>query len=97
MPGGSTLTPQVQFYYSDDYSSQTQLSFIDAAGTQGSFSKTDLRIAWTSADERFGLEAYVENLENNIVKQRTTYGGDGIEQITYGYPRNYGVKARFRF
>lgn len=97
LASGAKITPQIQFYYSDDYSSQTQLSFIDPAGTQKSFTKTDLRLAFTSADERYGIEAFVENLENKIVKQRTTFGGDGIEQITYGYPRNYGVKARFKF
>jgi len=87
----------VQFFFSGKYSSHTQLSFVDPAGTQGSFTKTDLRLAFTSANEKFGLEAFVENIENEIVKQRTTYGGDGIEQITYGYPRNYGLKARLRF
>lgn len=92
-----TITPQVQFYYSDDYSAQTQLSFIDSAGTQEAFSKTDLRLSYTTADERFGLEAYVENIENEIVLQRVTYGGDGIEQTVYGYPRNYGVRARAKF
>lgn len=50
-----------------------------------------------SSGSRSDIEAFVENLENKIVKQRTTFGGDGIEQITYGYPRNYGVKARFKF
>ncbi|MGL5838784.1 MAG: TonB-dependent receptor [Sphingorhabdus sp.] len=91
------ITPQVQFYYSGRYSSQTQLSFLDSAGTQPSFTKTDLRIGWTSADDRFGIEGFVENLENEIVKQRVTYGGDGIEQAVFGYPRNYGIRARARF
>lgn len=91
------LTPQVQFYYSGQYSAQTQVSFIDSSGTQDSFSKTDLRISWTSADERFGLEAYVENIENNIVNQRTVYGGDGINQTTWGLPTNYGARLRAKF
>ena len=87
----------MQFYYSGRYSSQTQVSFIDPAGTQPSFTKTDLRLSYTTADDRIGIEGYVENLENEIVKLRTTYGGDGIEQITYGYPRNYGVRLHFKF
>ena len=91
------ITPQIQFYYSGRYSAQTQLSFIDPAGLQPSFTKTDLRIGWTSADERFGVDAYVENLENEIVNLRTTYGGDGIEQLTWGYPTNYGVRVRAKF
>lgn len=97
LPGGSKITPQVQFYYTTKYSSQTQLSFLDSAGTQPSFTKTDLRLAYTSADERFGVEAFVENLENEVVLQRATYGGDGIQQSVVGYPRNYGVRLRARF
>ncbi len=94
---GSKITPQVQFYYSARYSAQTQLSFIDPAGTQPAFTKTDLRLGWTSADERFGIDGYVENIENEIVNQRTTYGGDGIEQVTWGMPTTYGVKLRAKF
>ena len=91
------VTPQIQVFYSGKYSSQNQVSFIDANGTQSSFTKTDIRVAWTSADERFGVEAYVENLEDEVVLLRTTYGGDGINQVTYGLPRNYGVRLRAKF
>ncbi len=91
------LTPQVQVFYSGRYSSQNQVSFLDANGTQASFTKTDIRVSWTSADERFGVEAYVENLEDEIVLLRTTYGGDGFNQVTYGLPRNYGVRVRAKF
>jgi iron complex outermembrane recepter protein len=91
------ITPQVQFYYSGRYSAQSQLSFIDPAGTQPAYSKTDLRIGWSSADERFGIDAYVENLEDEVINLRTTYGGDGIEQVTWGYPTNYGIRVRTKF
>ena len=91
------LTPAVQFYYSDTYSAQTQVSFLDRAGTQPSFTKTDLRLTWTDASDRFSIEGYVENIEDEVVNLRTTYGGDGIEQVTYGYPRNYGGRLRMRF
>jgi iron complex outermembrane receptor protein len=91
------LTPQIQFYYSGRYSAQTQLSFIDPAGNQPSFTKTDLRLVYTTADDRFSIEGFVENIENEILLQRVTYGGDGIEQTVYGYPRNYGVRLRGRF
>jgi iron complex outermembrane receptor protein len=87
----------VQFYYSTKYSAQTQLSFLDPAGNQPSFTKTDLRLVYTTLDDRFSIEGFVENIENEIVIQRVTYGGDGIEQAVYGYPRNYGVRLRARF
>ena len=97
LPGGSRITPQVQFYYSSRNSAQTQVSFLDSAGTQEAFTKTDLQLSWNSGNDRFGIDAFVQNLENEIVNQRTTYGGDGIEQVTWGYPRNYGVRLRAKF
>ena len=97
LAGGSRITPQVQFFYSGRYSAQSQLSFLDSAGDQPAYSKTDLQLSWNSADDRFGIDAFVQNLEDEIVNQRTTYGGDGIEQVTWGYPRNYGVRLRAKF
>lgn len=95
--GGSRITPQIQFFYSAKYSAQTQLSFLDSAGDQSSYTKTDLQLSWNSANDRFGIDAFVQNLENEIVNQRTTAGGDGIEQATWGFPRNYGVRLRGKF
>ena len=95
--GMGTITPQVQFFYSARYSAQTQLSFVDNAGDQPSFTKTDLQLSWNSENGRFGIDAFVQNIEDEVVNQRTTYGGDGIEQATFGYPRNYGVRLRAKF
>ncbi len=97
LTNGGRITPQVQFYYSTEYSAQTQLSFLDSAGTQPAYTKTDLRLSYTDANESFGIEAFVENLEDEILNLRTTYGGDGIEQVTWSYPRNYGVRLRQTF
>ena len=91
------ITPQIQFYVTSRYSAQSQLSFLDNAGDVPSFTKTDLRLSYTTADERFGIEGFVENIENEIVLQRVTYGGDGIEQAVFGYPRNWGVRLRAKF
>ena len=91
------ITPQIQFYYTGRYSVQTQLSFLDPAGNVAALTKTDLRLSYTTADGRFGIEGFVENLEDDVVLQRITYGGDGIEQSVVGYPRNYGVRLRAKF
>ena len=91
-----TLTPVLQSRYSDSYSAAGGLPF-DPAGFQKSFTQTDLRLGWTSNKGRYGLEAFVENLENEITNQRTQHGGDGIEQANYGYPRNYGVRVKLNF
>lgn len=90
------LTPQIQFFYSDSYYAHGNLPF-NLAGFQPSYTKTDLRLSYTTANERFGIEVFAENLENEIVNQRTQSGGDGIEQASWGYPRNYGVRLKARF
>ena len=91
-----TITPTVQFFYSDSYFAHGNLPF-NRAGFQPSYTKTDLRLSWVSADERFGAEIFAENLENEVVNQRTQSGGDGIEQVSWGYPRNYGVRLKAKF
>lgn len=94
--GNGTITPTVQVFYSDSYFAHGNLPF-NLAGFQDSYTKTDLRLAWVSADERFGVEVFLENLENEVVNQRTQSGGDGIEQVAWGYPRNYGVRLKGKF
>jgi outer membrane receptor protein involved in Fe transport len=90
------VTPQGQVFYSDSYFAHGNLPF-NRAGFQPSYTKTDLRVAYTTVDERYGLEVYVENIENEVVNQRTQSGGDGIEQVAWGFPRNYGVRLRAKF
>ena len=94
--GWGTLTPLIHFRYSDSYSAAGGLPY-DPAGFQPSFTQTDLRLMWKSAKGKWSVEAFVENLENEIINQRTQHGGDGIEQANYGFPRNYGVKLRLSF
>lgn len=94
--GGGNLTPKVQFRYSDSYFAHGGLPF-DRSGFQKSFTQTDVRIGYAPYDERWGIEAFVENIEDEVLNQRTQTGGDGLQQANYGLPRNYGVRARFKF
>ena len=94
--GIGTLTPQLQFRYSDAYSAAGGLPF-DPAGQQPSFTQTDVRLTWLAASGAWSVEGFAENLEDEQINQRTQHGGDGIEQANYGYPRNYGVRLRLNF
>lgn len=91
-----TITPSVQFYYSDDYNVAGNLP-NDPTGNQDSYTKTDLRLAWASQEGNYGVEAYVENLENEAVNARLNVGGNDHAQTSYLYPRNYGVRVKARF
>lgn len=94
--GFGTITPQVRFRYSDSYFAHGGLPF-DRSGFQPSFTQTDLRLGFSPNSERFTVEAFVENLENEIINQRTQTGGDGLQQANWGYPRNYGVRLKLKF
>ena len=91
-----TLTPQLQFRYSDAYSAAGGLPF-DPAGQQPGFTQTDLRLTWMADGGKWSLEGFAENLEDEQVNQRTQHGGDGIEQANYGMPTNYGVRFKVNF
>ncbi|WP_421849274.1 TonB-dependent receptor [Novosphingobium sp.] len=91
-----SLTPRVAFFWSDR---QSLTPFArPATDIQGGYTRTDLTLSWASANQRFGLEAFVQNLENKDVLNRVAY----IELLnnyraSYNPPRTYGVRASVRF
>lgn len=92
-----TLTPSINSYYTDGYS-VNGFNLPDIPGSvQDSYTKTDFRIGWQSLSEKFHVEAFVENIEDEDVLQRTQIGGDDLLQTTFGFPRNYGVTFGYRF
>ncbi len=91
-----TLTPYLQTYYSDGYNTSNLLA-TDPAHDQDSYSKTDFRLIWDSPDERYSLEAFVENMEDADVLARGNNNSDDIVQTSYLYPRNYGIKFKANF
>jgi iron complex outermembrane receptor protein len=90
------LTPVLQVFWSDSYNVAGNLP-IDPAGFQDSFSKTDFRLIWNSADELYSIEAFVENIEDEAVNARLNTGGNDFTQTSYLAPRNSGVRLRARF
>lgn len=91
-----SLTPYVQFYYSDGYNTSNLFS-IDPLQQQDSYTKTDLRLIWDSPDENYSFEAFVENVENEAVLARGNNNGNDIVQHAFNYPRNYGIRFRANF
>lgn len=94
--GAGTLTPKIQFRYSDSYFAHGGLPF-DLSGFQPSFTQTDLRLTFMSTDERWTVEVFGENLEDEMLNQRTQTGGDGLQQANWGMPTNYGARVKIRF
>ena len=59
--------------------------------------QTDLRLTFMSTDERWTVEVFGENLEDEMLSQRTQTGGDGLQQANWGMPTNYGARVKIRF
>ena len=92
--GDGKLTPSAQVYYNDGFDN---LDLNLPIAKTGSYTKTDIRLTYVAADDRFTLQAYVENLENHAVLNRTAIGANRSINASYAMPRTYGIKAGFKF
>lgn len=71
--------------------------FAQSPGTyQDAYTSTTLDLTWTSADERFRVSAFVNNLEDNDVR---VFGGStaGYSQVGLAAPRTYGGTIAVKF
>jgi iron complex outermembrane receptor protein len=91
-----SLTPMLSIHYSDDYNTSTAYS-QDPAHKQDSFTKTDFRLKWDSAEDKYRVAAYIENIEDEAVLSRGNANADDTVQVGYLYPRNYGVRFAMNF
>ena len=65
-----------------------------------SYGRTSARIAWTSANDKWTVEAFVDNIENKDIV--TSFAGTSplagnIHQEVFLNPRTYGLKTSYRF
>ncbi|MEO1576847.1 MAG: TonB-dependent receptor, partial [Pseudomonadota bacterium] len=74
-----TLRPYLQTYYSDGFNTSNLLA-TDPAHDQDSFTKTDLRLFWDSADGMYTVEAFIENIEDADVLARGNNNSDDVVQ-----------------
>lgn len=68
---------------------------LPAQYRQPSFTKTDLTLTYKAPDDRYYVQGFAKNLENEITLAAATSGltaGATIEE-----PRTYGVRAGFKF
>ncbi len=62
---------------------------------QPSFSKTNVSLTYKAADDRWYIQAFAQNLENNITLAAASSGLAAAATIEE--PRTYGVRAGFKF
>jgi len=95
MGNRGTLTPYLQFAYKDDY-------FITALNDpfldhQPSYTQTDFRLSWVSAEGNFNAEAFVTNIEDNFPMLGGFYAFGGMWIHSGPEPRMYGLRLGLAF
>ena len=89
-----SLTPSAQVYLNSGYDN---LDLNLPIAKTPSFTKTDLRLTYASANSAFNVQLYVENLENTAVLNRTAIGANRSINASYAMPRTYGIRAGVKF
>lgn len=93
LPGGSTLAPAIDFYVQSK-------TFSDSAnyiqGLNGGYTKTDLNLRWDSSDQRYYINAFVNNVEDKLVANQTSVVWSSTT-ATYNPGRTVGVRVGASF
>lgn len=93
-----TLTPVAKFTWTDHYVLRPYDLPIDRVD---GYTRSDVRLVWKSANERLSVEAFAENLENEVVFARHTTGAEfnGAFPASLGLipPRTYGVRVGYHW
>ncbi|MCY1672772.1 TonB-dependent receptor [Novosphingobium sp. SL115] len=63
--------------------------------TQPGFSKTDANLTYNEPNEKWYVQAFVKNLENNVTVSSIAPGANGTVQLAD--PLTYGMRAGFKF
>lgn len=93
LSNGSTLTPSGSVYYqSVSYLREFDLP-ID---TVNAYTKTSLGLGWADPTHRWNVDAYVNNLENSVVRDGSITAF-GLYWSTYDPPRTYGLRIGYKY
>lgn len=93
LANGGTLTPFISGQFSSSYYNSFFNTSIDK---QDSYTKLDIRLIYGSPDDKWRLEAFVENATEEDVVSYGVFGGSNAYFVNYLAPRTYGVRATFR-
>ena len=91
--GSGTITPQATLLWSGSYFNTDFNTVLDR---QDSFAKLDLRLGWRSASSAYSAEVFVNNVTDQITRNRATFGSRGLNE-SFDAPRMFGVRVGARF
>lgn len=92
--GSTRLTPRVQVSYMDE---QLATPFRYEATTVPSRTVADVRVTWLPV-EQLRLEAFATNvLDKEYIAVQVQDASSALGGVIYGAPRQYGVRAMYKF
>ena len=92
--GAGRLTPKVGWLYSSHY---YLTDFNTPLDRQNSYILFDASLRYTSLDERFYFEGFVENIGNKAILYAGTIGSNARVQVNVGPPRFFGARGGVKF
>ncbi len=90
--GHGTITPRVDFYWRDEFSFR---QYDNPKDVQSSYSRTDARITWRSPTERFWIELFGRNLEDEAVRTNLETQDSIYRLFYYDDPRTFGFRVGY--
>ena len=90
-----SFTPRVQYYWQTD---AFYRAFNAPPDKQETYHLTDVKLSWRSPEERYSLEIFVNNIEDDSVFQNVLVGPAEVSSPSlawYGAPRTWGIRAGF--
>jgi outer membrane receptor protein involved in Fe transport len=92
-----SLTPRIQYTWQDDTYFR---AFNRDFDLQEAHHLTNAKLIWSSPEQMWSVEVFVENIEDETPKQNILIGPRQIDSpplAWYGPPRFYGVQVGFRY
>jgi len=96
-----TLAVQADFTYMDDHFFQIKNSPV---GAEDAYTLSNARVSYTSADDSWGVAAFVNNVTDEEYRQMAfdlagtaAQGGFGLTESYYGAPRWWGVSFNYNW
>ena len=91
LSGGGSITPTLVLGFSSGFYGQPTNAEIEH---QRSYVKADFKLNW-KINERFAVQAFVDNMTDKQTINRFVWGGGGGLQVSGAPPRTFGVKLAY--
>lgn len=91
---GASLTFRTDFAYRSEIFYDV---FNIEAAREPSFTKTNFRIRYASANEKWTVEAFVDNIEDDDVRNNVIIQNPSANLAVFNPPRTYGLTVGYRY